>query len=126
MGYRSDVGVVFYSRDTKKLSFAPLKLWFDENYPHREALDEWGAKVDTGDDYILVTYFDVKWYPDFHHVITVRNMIDKFSETFAAEESDGLASFEMVEVGEETGDIQETRSDWADYRLGVRCEIYFN
>jgi hypothetical protein len=126
MGYRSDVSVVFYSRNIEKLSFAPLKLWFDENYPVKEALDEWGAKVDTGDDYILVTYLDVKWYPDFHHVFTVRSMIDKFSETFAAEESDGLASVEMVEVGEETGDIQETRSDWADYRLGVRCEIYFN
>jgi hypothetical protein len=125
MGYRSDVSIVFYSHDTEKLPLASLKLWFDENYPAKEAMTEWEAKIETGDDYVLVTYQDVKWYPDYSHVHTVRGLLDTFCECFDANAGDGLASFELVEVGEQVDDIQETRSDYCGYRLRVRREIIF-
>jgi hypothetical protein len=126
MGYRSDVSIVFYSHDTEKLPFASLKLWFDENYPAKEAMIEWGAKIETGDDYVLVTYQYVKWYPDSAHVVAVDTAFARFIETFDANDSDGLASSEMVEVGEQVDDIQEARSDRCSYRLDVRREIIFD
>jgi hypothetical protein len=126
MGYRSDVSIVFYSHDTEKLPFASLKLWFDENYPAKEAMTEWEAKIETGDDYVLVTYQYVKWYPDSAHVVAVDTAFARFIETFDANDSDGLASSEMVEVGEQVDDIQEARSDRCSYRLDVRREIIFD
>ena len=74
----------------------------------------------------LVTYHDVKWYADYTHVQAVRRAIETFTETFEANESYGLASFEMVEVGEEMDDIKEDRNDYCDYRLGVRRDIVFS
>jgi hypothetical protein len=125
MGYRSDVSIVFYSHDTEKLPLASLKLWFDENYPHKDALEDWEAKIETGDDYVLITYQYVKWYPDSAHVVAVDTAYARFIETFDANDSDGLASSEMVEVGEQVDDIQEARSHYCRYRLGVRREISF-
>lgn len=125
MGYRSDVSVAFYSRDLENLPFASLKFWFDENYPHKAAVEEFGAEIKTGNDYVLVEYKAVKWYDGYSHVSAVRSVLDTFSETFEANEPNGLASWEIVEVGEETDDIRETRSDYCDYRIGVRREICF-
>ncbi len=125
MGYRSDVSVVFYTRNPDKLPLAALKLWFDENYPRKKAAEEWDATIRTGDDYVLVTYDHVKWYPDYDHVQAVRSVLDSFTECFEAD--DGAdAAYELIEVGEETNDISETRSDYCDYRLNVRREIIFD
>lgn len=126
MGYRSDVSVVFYSRNMEDLPFSSLKLWFDETYPHREATTEWAAVIETGGDYVLVTYQYVKWYSDYKHVQAVRRALDLFDSTFDADDSEGLGSFELVEIGEETDDIKETRSSYNDYRLGVRRDITFD
>jgi hypothetical protein len=125
MGYRSNVTLAFYSRDLEKLPFASLKLWFDENYPHKEALGEWQATIETGNDYVLVEYKGVKWYPDYGHVQAVRRVLDSFCECFDANEINGTGSFELAEVGEETNDIEETRSDYCDYRMGVTRLIEF-
>ena len=64
MGYRSDVKIVFYLTQgtidpsnainaliknpdpTPALSFAALKLWFEETYPVKEAKEEWEATID--------------------------------------------------------------------------------
>jgi hypothetical protein len=125
MGYRSDVSVAFYSRDLENLPFAAVKLWFDENYPRKEATEEWGAVIETGNDFVLVTYQSVKWYPDYGHVQAVRRVLDTFCECFDANEPEALASFEVVEVGEEATDITETRSDYCDYRMGLTRTIEF-
>jgi hypothetical protein len=125
MGYRSDVSVAFYSRDIEHLPLASLKFWFDETYPKKEAVGEWGAEVEVGGDYILVTYSSVKWYPSYSHVDAVRSAIDKFEEAFDADEVEGLGAVELVEVGEEMEDIKARRSNYCDYRLGVNREIVF-
>jgi hypothetical protein len=125
MGYRSDVSVVFYTRRPEETPFASIKFWFDENYPKKAAIEGWGATVETGDDFILVTYQDVKWYQDWEHVKAVRASLDSFVECFDANDVD-RAAFEMVRIGEETNDIQEERSDWSDFRLSVTRLIEFS
>lgn len=130
MGYISDVDVVFYTRDTQfipeaeRMPFAALKLWVDENYPVKEADDEWGATVTYEPDhgYIHIKYEDVKWYPG-EHTSSAEAALTRFDETF-----DGAinVAYEFVRIGEHTDDIEENRSAETDYRLGVRREVYFD
>ena len=128
MGYRSDVHVVFYTRDNPHIQdpmpFSALKLWFEENYPAKKAKDEWMAEVEYDSDhgYIYVTYTDVKWYPG-EHTADVEAAFALFDVTF--EDQPGVA-YEFVRTGEESNDIEENRSAEADYRLGVKREVYFD
>lgn len=124
MGYRSNVSVVFYTRNTEEVPFAAIKFWFDENYPVKTATDEWWAKIETGDTWVLVTYEDVKWYDGYSHVDAVRGALDSFAECFESEDFD-RTGWEMVELGEQTDDIRETRSAYCDYLLGVSRQIVF-
>lgn len=128
MGYRSDITLVFYSRGSGAIPYPALKLWFDENYPIKEALSEWEAKLETDEEtYIMLTYQDVKWYPGYTHVEAVERALGLFCETFdAAGPEEFVAAYEFVRIGEETEDIVESRSDWSDYRLGVKREVYFD
>jgi hypothetical protein len=137
MGYRSDVKIVFYltkgtldtppTEDNPLVPFAALKFWFEENYPVREAKDEWCAEIDYGEglDHILVTYTDVKWYDSYDHVKAVESVFEKFSDTF---NSDGLshrAQYEIVRIGENDDDIERECSGYADHRLYVVRDIVF-
>ena len=125
MGYRSDVSIVFYTRKPDVVPFIALKVWFDENYPIREAMDEWHASLErVNDTFLLVTYKDVKWYDGYKHVGAVNEAILKFTETFNAHDTDNVA-YEFVRIGEETHDIDEDSSLWCDYVLHVRREIIF-
>lgn len=123
MGYRSDVTIAFYSRDNVNLPGAALKLWFDENYPHKKALEEWDAKITRGDDFVLVEYYDVKWYQGYTHAQDVDRAIRSFESAFDTSEQNTAAAYEFVRVGEQHDDIEEERSDFADYHVGVRREI---
>lgn len=124
MGYRSDVSVVFYTRNTEEVPFSAIKFWFDENYPRKEATEEWDAEVQTGHDYVLVTYRAVKWYEGFKHPAAVRACLYAFEKCFDTADKDE-AAWEMVAIGEELNDVVEKRSNYCDYRLGVRREIVF-
>ena len=126
MGYRSDVAIAFYicPRATD-IGYPALKLWFDENYPRATAVDEWEATIDYNDTgIIVVTYDNVNWYNGYDHVEAVNAARDRFVSTFRADHSDGLGSWEMVIIGEKLKDITHEGSDYHDYRLGVRREIY--
>ncbi len=125
MGYRSDVTLAFYTRDWKALPFSSLKFWFDENYPKREAVEEWQAEIDYGSDFILITYDSVKWYDDYGHVKAVERAIQTFSEAFECDSTDAYAAWEMVDIGEELEDTKRKHSDWCDWRLDVRREAVF-
>jgi hypothetical protein len=139
MGYRSDVKIVFYlthgcsdtideanaKRGTTTLPFAALKLWFDENYPVAVAKDEWGIEIDYGDDYILLKYTDVKWYPSYDHVQAIESVFEKFTETFRSHGRDHRAQYEIVRIGENDDDIERDCSDFADHRLYVVRDIIF-
>jgi hypothetical protein len=141
MGYRSDVKIVFYltrgtidpytpvnlalTKGRPTLPFAALKLWFDENYPVAEARDEWEAKIDYGDEHILVSYHDVKWYPSYEHIKEVEAVFEKFSEAFRSDERDHRGQFEYVRIGEEEPDIERQDSSYSDRRLFVERSILF-
>jgi hypothetical protein len=139
MGYRSDVKIAFYlthgtsesidefnaKRGTTTLPFAALKLWFEENYPVKEAKEDWGVEITYGDDYILVRYTDVKWYPSYEHVKDVEGVFEKFSDTFRSDERDHRAQYEFVRVGEQDDDIERENSSYADHRLYVERNIIF-
>jgi hypothetical protein len=139
MGYRSDVQIVFYltngcsesaeefnaKQGTTTLPFAALKFWFEETYPVKEAKDEWEAEIRYDNDYILLKYTDVKWYPGYEHVMAVEAVFEKFSDAFRSNERDHRAQYEIVRVGEEDADIERECSDYADRRLFVVREIIF-
>lgn len=123
MGYRSNVTIAFYSRDNANLPGAALKLWFDENYPHKEAKEEWGAEITRGNDYVLIQYYDAKWYSGYTHMTEVNRAISNFTAAFDSSEQHTAAAYEFVRIGEESPDIEEERSDFADYHVGVTREI---
>ena len=137
MGYRSDVKIVFYltkgtvdtppTEDNPLVPFAALKFWFEENYPVREAKDEWCAEIDYGDglDRILVSYHDVKWYSGYDHPQAVEAVFGKFSDTFRSDERDHRGQYEYVRIGESDDDIERDSSSYADHRLYVVRDIIF-
>jgi hypothetical protein len=133
MGYRSDVKIVFYLTQrcngdaipTPTLPFSALKLWFEETYPVKEAKDDWGVEIDYGEDYILLNYHDVKWYPSYEHVKEVEAAFEKFSNAFRSDERDHRAQCEMVRIGEQDDDIERGCSSYSDYRLCVERSIIF-
>ena len=135
MGYRSDIKIVFYlsegcsdtppTEDNPLVPFAALKFWFEENYPIKEAKDEWCASVEYGEDYVLVSYIDVKWYSSYDHVKAVDEAFVKFSDTFRSDERDHRAQFEAVRIGEQDDDIERESSSYSDYRLCVERSILF-
>ena len=126
MGYQSDVTIAFYTQGDDRIDrFPAMKLWFDENYPREVAKTEWGAEIEYGDTFILITYTGVKWYHDYDHVRHVNRTCGRFEETFEADE-DGKASWELVRIGEEVNDIEVESSQWADWRIDVRRYAEFN
>lgn len=135
MGYRSDVHIAFYltkgthdtppTPDNPLLPFAALKLWFDETYPVKEAKDEWCAEVEYGDDHILLTYTDVKWYAGYDHPNKVSDAFALFSTAFRSDERDHRGQYEFVRIGEDTDDIESERSSYADHRSNVERRIIF-
>jgi len=138
MGYRSDVRIVFYlthgcsdtiteANDNPKplLPFVALKLWFEENYPIREAQHDWKAEIEYGDKHILLKYNDVKWFPSGDHVQAVEGVFEKFADTFNSHGRDHRAQYEIVRIGENDDDIERDCSDFADHRLYVVRDIVF-
>ena len=139
MGYRSDVKIVFYlthgcsdtiteanaERDTTTLPFVALKLWFEETYPVKEAKEEWDATIDYDDDYIMVNYNDVKWYPGYEHVMAVEAAFALFIAAFRSDERDHRAQYEMVRIGEEDADTEREGSSYSDHRINVERSMIF-
>lgn len=135
MGYRSDVKIVFYltkgthdtppTEDNPLVPFAALKFWFEETYPVAEAKGEWCAEIDYGEDYVLVSYHDVKWYEGFGHVNVVEEAFAKFSDTFRSDERDHRGQYEFVRIGEEYDDIRLESSSYNDHRIAVERSIIF-
>jgi len=126
MGYRSNVKVVFYtmpnfSKPEEELPMAALKLWFDENYPIHVAKSEWDADIHYGDDYILVSYDDVKWYSGYNHPGHVQEVCKRCVEVFGHK-----VAYETARTGEEASDIEHTGSEDCDWRLYISREIVFS
>jgi hypothetical protein len=131
MGYRSDVKIAFYltkgTTDTPQplLPFTALKLWFEETYPVAEAKDEWCAEIDYGDDYILLTYTDVKWYDGYEHPNKVSNAFALFSTAFRSDERDHRAQYELMRIGEDYNDVEQDSSSYDDHRICLERSMIF-
>jgi hypothetical protein len=125
MGYRSDVELLFYTtgEDTQDapLPQAAVKLWFDENYPVAEAIDDWGADITYGLTYVRIRYENVKWYENYKHIIDVDAAKAKFKRLFG-----DRAACEHVRVGEESADIETSGCSVHFGWLSVRSEITFD
>jgi len=133
MGYRSDVDIVFYVPSQSDTAYPLLKLWFDANYPHTEARDEWGAEIDYDEKNRAVTvrYNDVKWYSSYEHPQAVEKLFAEVDAMMDAEHGERLTivmdgvsqdpsaipfeiAWEIVRMGEEEPDIEIDQSVNAD------------
>ena len=128
MGYRSVVEAVFYTRDKEQ---APLlKLYVDENFPKfwkeedEECLKPIRANNVWGCHFIAD---NVKWYesyPEIREFNEFAHAFVAFSESKEGADAKQLSwAYEFVRLGEEANDIEEERSDNADFILSVCREI---
>ena len=123
MGYRSDVMIAFYPANEgrpKRVPYAAIKLWFEENYPQDAGEVVFYPERET----ITVRYYDTKWYDGYGEVQEVNRAIEKYREAFACDEEEHLANYEFVRIGEEYNDIEVERSGWHDFRLSVERSIH--
>jgi hypothetical protein len=134
MGYRSEVDVVIYAPVDSETSYPLLKLWFDENYPHHVATDEWGAQVtyDPENRGISVYYNDVKWYDSYIHPQEVEKAFEAIDQLLDEQSVAGDTkafniAWEFVRFGEESQDTEIRMSANADAVVAVNrsTEISF-
>jgi hypothetical protein len=134
MGYRSEVDVVIYAPVDSETSYPLLKLWFDENYPHHVATDEWGARItyDPESRGISVYYNDVKWYDSYIHPQEVEKAFETIDQLLDGEQVAGdpkafNIAWEFVRLGEEDQDTEIRMSTNADAVIAVNrsTEISF-
>lgn len=122
MGYRSDITAVFYCKHDQ---WPAMKLFIDENFPDNTAdlikdedLHEFSGK------YIRGYKFEVrgwKWYDRYPEVIAFNAFADKFKEI--ADDENTKWAYEFVRTGENTDDIEEDQSMYADGVLYVSRSI---
>lgn len=143
MGYRSNVGAMFYvvpmfdpetqkySSDYKKRAMALLKVWWQakmescpKNMRDSFEAEEYGFK-----------FFeeDVKWYDSYTDVAWFNNLAKAFiEELIENEELDGGSglnrsyAYEFVRIGEDDTDIQSDSAGNIDYRLQVSRTMIFS
>jgi hypothetical protein len=115
MGYRSDVVAAFYATPDKA---AAVKLFVDENFPEELA----GNLRPIKGRYAGYLFEDehVKWYDSYPEVIAFNRFVSNFLEL--AEQEEIAWCYEFMRIGEDSEDIEETQSDYADNQLRVsRC-----
>ena len=126
MGYRSVVEAVFYTREKGQ---APLlKLYVDENFPKNEELRECLTPIKANNAWgYHFMCDDVKWYESYTFVQEFNEFAEKF--VVFSESKEGMPekqldwAYEFVRLGEQADDVEEHRSDNAEFILCVRREI---
>jgi hypothetical protein len=113
MGYRSELTAVFYATPDKA---AALKLYVDENFPEELAgnLRPINNRLYQG---YMFSESDVKWYDSYPEVQAFNRFVSNFLEL--AEQEEIRWAYEFVRIGEDSNDVEETYSDYADYQLRV-------
>ena len=117
MGYRSDVKAAFYATPDKA---AAMKLFVDENFPEELA----GNLRSINNGHCQGYMFEdehVKWYDSYPEVQAFNRFVSNFLEL--AEQEEIKWAYEFVRVGEDSDDVEETRSDHADYYLRLARSI---
>lgn len=142
MGYRSDVGAVFYVNDAfyvdaaaRKELFERAKVMFDlwmqanmENCP-----EFFKGNFERTDGQLKFYAEDVKWYDGYEDVDWFNNFDKKFRDELCDNEQlDGGSGLnrcfgcEFVRIGEDLNDIVYESSLHSDNRLGINREMVFN
>jgi hypothetical protein len=117
MGYRSDVVALFYTTHEKA---AAMKLYVDENFP--EGLKDCLRPVkNSHHEGYMFSDSGVRWYPDYPEVKAFEKFKDDFIKLGDNEEV--AWSYEFARIGENTDDIEEYASDFADRALYVARTI---
>jgi hypothetical protein len=123
MGYRSDVKVLVYvpsspPPDEKALTaeqqqekYEALKLLLKTRFAHID--EEWGGEAVFEDsaEVLVFDITDVKWYDSYPEVQNFSAFLDALNDMSYA--------YEFGRIGEDTEDVEFTRSSNSDYRLGV-------
>jgi hypothetical protein len=123
MGYRSNVCIIFYAR--KPEHYPVIKLFVEENFPAKEDGYELFTKTEHPEKCMLeYRAEDVKWYDSFNSVQDTEAFMDKFAEMFDSGDNEIIGAYEFIRTGEELEDIEERRSSYADYFLGISREFY--
>ena len=121
MGYRSDVTALFYCRHEQ---WPAMKLFVDENFLtvgdliKDEDLHEFTGKYYRGYKFEVQGW---KWYPNYPEVIAFNEFVAKFVEV--ADDENVKWAYEFARVGEQTDDIEEDQSTYADGLVYVSRSI---
>lgn len=120
MGYRSDVGIEFYSPEEHG-KIAVVKMWLRENLPFKDWNED--AFRETEDGYRFFVS-DVKWYDTYSPIENMNQAIEKFEELFC--DIDPCAAYEFVRIGEEDEDVERRVNGEVEYRISVSKQIQFD
>jgi hypothetical protein len=126
MGYRSAVEAVFYTRNEEE--YPLLKLYVEENFPKFWAND---ADEDTLTPIKATNVWgyhfianNVKWYESYPEIQEFNEFVVKFNKLLMENErARPTWAYEFVRIGEEMNDVEEERSDNAEFILCVSREI---
>jgi hypothetical protein len=128
MGYRSVVEAVFYTRNEEEWPI--LKLYIDENFPKcwRDEDIEYLKPIKASNAWGYHFIADnIKWYSDYPEIREFNEFAEKFvvfSESKEGADAKQLSwAYEFVRLGEQSDDVEEERSNNADFILCVRREI---
>jgi len=133
MGYRSEVGALFYVRDTSDNAKAKaiFDMWWQANMENcpSDRIDEF-FREDNGWRFHAV---DIKWYGSYADVTWFNNMAQRFlDELCHNQQLDGGSglnksfAYEFARVGEELDDNEYDRSEDAEWRLSVQRSLMFD
>lgn len=117
MGYRSDVMALFYCNDNQ---WPAMKLFVDENFPEALSgcLSTFKGKNISGFKFMDS---DTKWYESYPEVQAFNEFVSRFNDIG---DNDELKwAYEFTRIGEQTDDIEETQSMFADGFLYVSRSI---
>ena len=100
MGYRSDVAIAFYPKDTGSIEV--IEVWFDVYKPELKKygfLDDFEVR----NGVLLFQADDVKWYSSYPDVALIERMVDDYKTNFDEENY----CYEYIRIGEDNTDIEE-------------------
>ena len=125
MGYRSVVEAVFYTRNEEE--YPLLKLYVEENFPKFWQEEDIDCLKPIKANNVWGCHFiadNVKWYESYPEIREFNEFVVKFNQLLTENErARPTWAYEFVRIGEETEDIEEERSENADFILSVRREI---
>ena len=126
MGYRSVVDAVFYTRNEEE--YPSMRLYIEANFPYtdwmRECLTPINAPKVWGYHFIAD---NIKWYDSYESIQAYKKFVEDFigfAESKEGADAKQLTwAYEFVRLGEDANDIEEERSDNADFILSVSREV---